>query len=64
VSLKYNSCLAVDVDGRSGGLAVMWRDTISCRVMNYSRNLINLIVKDKENEEWQSTLLIWVSRKR
>jgi hypothetical protein len=64
VSLKYNSCLAVDVEGRSGGLAVMWRDTISCRVMNYSRNLINLIVKDKENEEWQSTLLIWVSRKR
>jgi hypothetical protein len=64
VSLKYNSCLAVDVDGRSGGLAVMWRDTISCRVMNYSRNLINLIVKDKENEEWQSTLLLWVSRKR
>jgi hypothetical protein len=64
VSLKYNSCLAVDVDGRSGCLAVMWRDTISCRVMNYSRNLINLIVKDKENEEWRSTLLLWVSRKR
>jgi hypothetical protein len=64
VSLKYNSCLAVDVEGRSGGLAVMWRDTISCRVMNYSRNLINLIVKDKENEEWRSTLLLWVSRKR
>jgi hypothetical protein len=29
----------------------MWRDTIRCRVMNYSRNFINLIVKEKEEEE-------------
>jgi hypothetical protein len=55
VSLKYNSCLAVDVEGRSGGLAVMWKDTINCRVMNYSRNFVNLIVKEKEEEEWRLT---------
>jgi hypothetical protein len=55
VSLNYNSCLAVDVEGRSGGLAVMWRDTISCRVMNYSRNFVNLIVKEKEEDEWRLT---------
>jgi exonuclease III len=48
VSLKYNSCLAIDVEGHSGGLAVMWKDTISCRVMNYTRNFINLLVKEKE----------------
>jgi hypothetical protein len=51
VSLRFHSCLSVDVEGRSGGLSVMWRDTIDCRVMNYSRNFINLIVKEKEEEE-------------
>jgi exonuclease III len=51
VSLRYNSCLSVDVEGRSGGIAVMWRDSISCRVMNYSRNFVNLIVQEKEEEE-------------
>ncbi|GAU23029.1 hypothetical protein TSUD_336770 [Trifolium subterraneum] len=55
VNLKFNSCLSVDVEGRSGGLSVMWRDTISCRVMNYSRNFINLIVADKGNVEWRLT---------
>jgi exonuclease III len=56
VSLKFNSCLAIDVEGRSGGLAVMWKDTIDCRVMNYSRNFVNLIVKEKEEEqEWRLT---------
>jgi exonuclease III len=51
VNLKFNSCLSVDVEGRSGGLSVMWRDTIQCRVLNYYRNFINLIVKEKEEEE-------------
>jgi hypothetical protein len=56
VSLRFHSCLSVDVEGRSGGLSVMWRDTIDCRVMNYSRNFINLIVKEKEEEEeWRLT---------
>jgi hypothetical protein len=51
VSLNFHSCLSVDVEGRSGGLSVMWRDTIDCRVMNYSRKFINLTVKEKEEEE-------------
>ncbi|KAK2449324.1 hypothetical protein QL285_008530 [Trifolium repens] len=55
VSLKFNSCLSIDVEGRSGGLSVMWRDTIKCRVMNYSRHFINLVVEDKEGAEWRLT---------
>ncbi|MCH82853.1 hypothetical protein A2U01_0003665, partial [Trifolium medium] len=55
VNLKFQSCLSVDAEGRSGGLSVMWRDSISCRVMNYSRNFINLIVREKEEEEWRLT---------
>jgi exonuclease III len=52
VNLKFNSCLSVDVEGRSRGLSVMWKDTIKCRVMNYSKNFINLVV---EEDEWRLT---------
>jgi exonuclease III len=55
VNLKFNSCLSIDVEGRSGGLSVMWRDTIKCRVMNYFRNIINLVVEEKEKGEWRLT---------
>ncbi|MCI27285.1 endonuclease/exonuclease/phosphatase family protein [Trifolium medium] len=48
VMLKYDSCLAIDVEGRSRGLAIMWRDIVKCRVLNYSRNFINLVVEDNE----------------
>jgi hypothetical protein len=47
--------LSVDVEGRSGGLSVLWKDTIKCRVMNYSRNFINLVVEEKEEGEWRLT---------
>jgi hypothetical protein len=55
VNLKYNSCLSIDVEGRSGGLSVMWRDNIQCSVINYSRNFINLLVKGEEESEWRLT---------
>jgi hypothetical protein len=55
VSLNYNSCLSIDVEGRSGGLSVLWKDTIKCKVMNYSRNFINLVVEEKEEGEWRLT---------
>ncbi|KAK2388712.1 hypothetical protein QL285_062362 [Trifolium repens] len=55
VSLNFNSCLSVDVEGRSGGLSVMWKNTISCRILNYSRNFINMIVEDTDKAEWRLT---------
>ncbi|MCI03614.1 endonuclease/exonuclease/phosphatase family protein, partial [Trifolium medium] len=55
VQLNFNSCLSIDVEGRSGGLSVMWRDNISCRVLNYSRNFINLIVEEGGKGEWRLT---------
>ncbi|GAU45872.1 hypothetical protein TSUD_240840 [Trifolium subterraneum] len=53
--LKYDSCLSLDVEGRSGGLAVMWKNTVKCRVMNYSRNFINMIVEDSDKGDWRLT---------
>jgi exonuclease III len=55
VGLNFNSCLSIDVEGRSGGLSVMWRSSVNCRIENYSRNFINLIVEDREKENWRLT---------
>jgi hypothetical protein len=53
--LKYDACLSIDVEGRSGGLSVMWKENLKCRIMNYSRNFINLIVSDGDKGEWRLT---------
>ncbi|XP_058758626.1 uncharacterized protein LOC131631872 [Vicia villosa] len=53
VSLKFDSCLSIDVEGRSGGLAVLWRNTGCCSVSNFSRNFINLDIKDENRGVWR-----------
>jgi endonuclease/exonuclease/phosphatase family metal-dependent hydrolase len=53
--LKYDSCLSIDVEGRSGGLSVLWRESVKCRVLNYSRNFINMIVEDEDRGDWRLT---------
>ncbi|GAU30401.1 hypothetical protein TSUD_364470 [Trifolium subterraneum] len=55
VLLGFDSCLAIDVDGRSGGQAVFWKDSSKCRVMNYTRNFINMLVEDEQWGEWRLT---------
>ncbi|GAU37962.1 hypothetical protein TSUD_269770 [Trifolium subterraneum] len=46
---------AIDVEGRSGGLAVFWKDSSKYQVVNYTRNFINMIVKDEQWGEWRLT---------
>ncbi|GAU32459.1 hypothetical protein TSUD_144680 [Trifolium subterraneum] len=46
---------AIDVEGRSGGLAVFWKDSSKCRVLNYTRNFINMLVEDEQWDEWRLT---------
>jgi hypothetical protein len=55
VLLKYDSCLSIDVIGRSGGLAVLWNDSVKCKILNYCRNFINLEVDDAETGVWRLT---------
>jgi hypothetical protein len=54
-ALKYDACLAIDVEGRSGGLAVMWKNNINCRVINFSRNFVNMLIEDEEMGQWRLT---------
>jgi endonuclease/exonuclease/phosphatase family metal-dependent hydrolase len=53
VKLKFDACLSVDVEGRSGGLSVMWKQNVQCSILNYSRNFINLIVTDGDRGDWR-----------
>ncbi|GAU30144.1 hypothetical protein TSUD_360370 [Trifolium subterraneum] len=46
---------AIDVEGRSGGLTVFWKDSSKCRVLNYTRNFINMLVEDEQWGEWRLT---------
>jgi len=55
VKLGFESCLAIDVEGHSGGLAVLWRKSSEFKVLNYSRNIINLLVEDREHGNWRLT---------
>ncbi|WJX23528.1 hypothetical protein P8452_12731 [Trifolium repens] len=55
VLLKFDSCLSIDVEGRSGGLAIFWNDASKCKIINYCRNFINVEVVDSENGVWRLT---------
>jgi exonuclease III len=55
VMLNYDSCLSIDVEGRSGGLAVMWKTNTKCQVINYSQNFINLMLEDPDTGVWRLT---------
>lgn len=54
--LKFDGCLVVDLVGRSGGLALLWRLELGVTIPSYSRNHVSARIKEAEGcEEWQFT---------
>lgn len=53
--LKFETCFTMDVEGRKRGLAVIWKDTSRCSVMNITRNFINILIQDELKGEWRLT---------
>ncbi|PNY08791.1 endonuclease/exonuclease/phosphatase family protein, partial [Trifolium pratense] len=53
--LGYDGSFVVDRDGRSGGLAVFWKSTFNCNIINFSSNFINLQVHDTMRGDWRLT---------
>ncbi|MCH83495.1 endonuclease/exonuclease/phosphatase family protein [Trifolium medium] len=49
IKLGFDVAFAVDRIGRSGGLALLWRNRVNCRIINYSQNFINVEVC---SEKW------------
>ncbi|KAL2957430.1 hypothetical protein AAZX31_18G147900, partial [Glycine max] len=51
--LGFNSYFFVDVDGRSGGLALFWKDPFNCHLLNFSSNFINVQVHHIGHPSWR-----------
>ncbi|KAK8283598.1 hypothetical protein V6Z12_D08G105400 [Gossypium hirsutum] len=52
---RMEGCLAVSSEGKSGGLALFWREGISVMVQNYSKFHIDSLVKMDNGELFQFT---------
>jgi hypothetical protein len=47
--LGYFGLFVVDCIGRSGGLALLWREEVSVEIKNYSQHHINAVIKYHQN---------------
>jgi len=54
-SLGFENHFSMDRIGRSGGLAILWRSTIDCFLINFSQNFINMSIKDQAIGNWRLT---------
>ena len=53
IMLGFENCFAVDRVGRSGGLMLLWKDTIQFTLGSYSRFHIEGWVCDEDNKSWR-----------
>jgi hypothetical protein len=50
VRLGFEGLFVVDPVGRSGGLALLWKESDTLKIQNYTRRHINVVVKGYERE--------------
>nr|KYP35202.1 hypothetical protein KK1_043792 [Cajanus cajan] len=55
VALNFDSSFAVDSSGRSGGLALLWKQPYSCHLINYFPHFINVSVTHPKKPTWRLT---------
>ncbi|CAH9076812.1 unnamed protein product [Cuscuta europaea] len=53
--LGFEAYFVVDREGRSGGLAILWRSANLIELINFSKNFINVLVKEEATHPWQLT---------
>jgi len=46
--LGFDSCISVDGTGRGGGLALFWRHSSNCTLVDFSKNHISIEVVDSD----------------
>ena len=52
----YDSCLIVEAVGRSGGLALLWKQEVTVEVQSFSSNHIDARIDNTTNgDEWRFT---------
>jgi hypothetical protein len=53
--LGFEDSFAVDRLGRSGGLALLWKKNVTCHIINYSQNFINIEIRYENRSPWRLT---------
>jgi len=48
--LGYDSCFAPDRNNRGGGIALFWRNSVNCSIVNYSANHISAKIEEANSE--------------
>ncbi|PPR94130.1 hypothetical protein GOBAR_AA26550 [Gossypium barbadense] len=52
-SFNFDNSFYVELVGRAGGLVLWWWQSININVENFSKNFINVIVKNDEGRPWR-----------
>ncbi|XP_040998143.1 uncharacterized protein LOC121244182 [Juglans microcarpa x Juglans regia] len=55
LKLGFRNCFGVDSVGRSGGLALLWKDEINVSIVNFSNNHVHAIVVNDDGGKWLLT---------
>jgi hypothetical protein len=53
--LGYDSCLPIDRTGRGGGLALFWRNSFNCQLIDFSNNHVTIEIVDSVHGTWRMT---------
>ena len=53
VRFGFDNCFSVDRVGRSGGLAILWKNSFTCEISSYSRNHIDVMVLENNVPAWR-----------
>lgn len=55
MKLGFDSAFTVDREGRSSGLAMLWRNSFHCTVTSYATNYINTEIVKEDGFRWRCT---------
>ncbi|KAG2690049.1 hypothetical protein I3760_09G168900 [Carya illinoinensis] len=55
-SLGFKNCFVVDSFGRSGGLAMLWKDDVNLHILNYSPHHIHALIRNSMFEGGVGTI--------
>jgi hypothetical protein len=55
IKLGFAGAFVVDSVGRSGGLALLWKDAEEVEIQNYSRRHINAVIREEGLPPWKLT---------
>ncbi|XP_074360389.1 uncharacterized protein LOC141701635 [Apium graveolens] len=51
----FSNFFSVDRQGRGGGIAVMWKHSTSCEVVDFSQNHIDIVITENSAASWRLT---------